>query len=174
MLELALNHIDELKRKFHNTWFDEKYMFYHEESFFDDIKISDDTWDKHQFVSLDKDGEIVGFIGYEINRQTYSCHSLNIINFSDKKAVFGMDLGQALVDIFERFNFRKLTFSVIVGNPIEASYDKMVDKYGGRVVGIFKEDTKLMDGNLYDEKFYEIMSEDYFRSKEKKDEEVIH
>lgn len=47
-----------------------------------------------------------------------------------------MDLGQALQDIFEKFKFRKLTFCVVVGNPIEKSYDKMINKYNGRIIGI--------------------------------------
>ena len=75
-----------------------------------------------------------------------------------------MDLGQALTDIFERFKFRKLNFSVVIGNPIEKSYDKMIDKYGGRIVGIYKQEIKLIDGEYYDEKLYEITREDYLKS----------
>ena len=50
-------------------------------------------------------------------------------------------------DIFERFGFRKLVFSVAVGNPIEKSYDKMMERYGGRVVGIFKEEFRCYGAN---------------------------
>ena len=49
----------------------------------------------------------IGYISYAVSRQTYSCNSLAIINFTDNKSVFGMDLGQALTDIFEKFKFRK-------------------------------------------------------------------
>ncbi len=91
-------------------------------------------------------------------------YGLGVINFSDNKIVFGMDLGQALNDIFEKYKFRKLKFSVFIGNPIEKSYDKMIEKYGGRIVGYYKEETRLIDGEYYDEKLYEITREEYLKS----------
>ncbi len=81
------------------------------------------------------------------------------------KLLFGIDLGQALIDIFDKFKFRKLRFSVIVGNPVEKSYDKMVQKYGGRIVGIYYKEQQLIDGEIYDQKLYEILRENYLNNK---------
>lgn len=67
---------------------------------------------------------------------------------------------------FDKFKFRKLTFSVIVGNPIEKSYDKMINKYGGRVVSIYSDETKLIDGEYYDVKLYEITRNNYLKTKD--------
>ena len=108
---------------------------------------------------------MIGYIGYHIDRSAEVVDVLNIINFPENRVVFGMDAGQALKDIFEKFNFRKLVFMVVIGNPIEKSYDKMIQRYGGRVVGIQKQQTKLIDGKFYDVKLYEILAEDYFRRK---------
>jgi RimJ/RimL family protein N-acetyltransferase len=91
--------------------------------------------------------------------------ALWIINFSDNKIVFGNDVRIAMDEIFTKYNFRKLTFSVVIGNPIEKQYDKLISKYGGRVVGTYKENVKLMDNRYYDEKYYEIFREDYLRQK---------
>ena len=55
-----------------------------------------------------------------------------------------------------------MNFSVVIGNPIEESYDKMIAKYGGRIIGIYKEDVKLTDGEYYDLKTYEILASEYF------------
>ena len=52
-------------------------------------------------------------------------------------------------------------FSVIIGNPIEPKYDRLIEHYGGRIVGINKEHVMLPDGELYDMKFYEIFRTDY-------------
>ena len=104
----------------------------------------------------------IGYISYSIARADNSVHSLNIINFSENKVTFGMDLRRALRDIFEKYRFRKLSFTVVVGNPIESSYDKLIERYGGRIVGISKVDVKLIDGKYYDRKLYEILAEDYF------------
>lgn len=87
------------------------------------------------------------------------------MNFIDDKMTFGMDLGQVLQDIFEKYNFRKLDFCVVVGNPIEKSYDKMVKKYNGRIVGTFKDDVKLIDNKYYDIKYYEVTKENYMGAK---------
>ncbi len=75
---------------------------------------------------------------------------------------FGIDAGNAIKDIFEKYHLRKIFFSVVVGNPIEKSYDKMIERYGGRICGYYREHTKLIDGRFYDEKQYEILEKDYF------------
>ena len=66
--------------------------------------------------------------------------------------------------LFEKYKFRKLKFSVCIGNPIEKSYDKMIEKYNGRIVGTYLKDAKLFDGEYCDRKVYEIFREDYLKS----------
>lgn len=163
MLDLALNHVEELQEKFRSIWFVDKYKFWNCTNYYEDFKVSESSWDYHQFVSLDHDGEIIGYIGYSIDRPSDLVDGLNIINFTDNKIVFGVDVGNAIRDIFEKFNFRKLNFCVVIGNPIEESYDKLIIKYGGRIVGTQKEQAKLFDGKFYDEKLYEITRSDYLK-----------
>lgn len=164
MLVPAFNYSEELKEKMASIWFDEKYKYYNFDTYYTALVIDEETWNRHQFVSLDNVGNIIGYISYNVNRQTYNCYGLAIINFTENKYVFGIDLGQALTDIFEKFKFRKLNFSVVIGNPIEKSYDKIINRYGGRIVGVYKQETKLIDGEYYDEKLYEITREDYLKS----------
>ncbi|WP_313578580.1 hypothetical protein [Lacrimispora sp.] len=163
MLDLALNHEEELKKKFRSTWFSEKYKYWTFTNYSDELQIAESTWVHHQFASLDSTGEVIGYIGYDIDRASDLVYGLNIINFTDKKVIFGIDVGNVLRDIFEKFNFRKLTFSVAVGNPIESSYDRMIGKYNGRIVGIQKKQVRLIDGQFYDRKLYEILAEDYLK-----------
>ena len=167
MLKNAKIYEDLLRYKFHETWFDDKYKYYNADVFYSDLVIETDTWNKHQFVSVTESGKVVGYIAYSINRQTHSAHSLEIINFTDDKIRFGLDLGQALIDIFEKFRFNKLNFTVVIGNPIEKSYDKLIEKYGGRIIGVSRQNARLIDGLIYDEKLYEITSSEYFSKKEK-------
>lgn len=159
MIDVAQKYTDVLKLKFANIVYDEKYKFY-SSGWFDEYKPSDTTWNTHEFVST-YNGEVIGYITYYINRNEYDVSGLKAINFSDNKIIFGKDLMKVLKDIFEKFNFRKLSFGVYVGNPIEKSYDKMINKYNGRIVGIKKEDSKLSDGKFYDFKIYEIFRKDY-------------
>ena len=57
MLDIAINHVDELKEKMTGTWFQEKYKFYNYDEYYRDLNIEDETWNAHQFVSLDKEGK---------------------------------------------------------------------------------------------------------------------
>lgn len=168
LLDVAIRHEEEVKEKMNNIWFQDKYKYWNFSTYFEKYKIDDTTWNKHQFVSLDSSGKVIGYIGYNVYRETYDCNGLSIINFTDNIVTFGIDLGQVLTDIFEKFKFRKLNFKVVVGNPIEKSYDQMIEKYNGRIVGIKRKDAKLIDGEYYDVKLYEIFREDYLRSKVKK------
>lgn len=165
MLDIAINHKERLQERIRETWFQEKYKFWNNCNYYEEQTISENTRERHQFVSLDSSGDVIGYIGYAIDRANDYVYSLNIINFTDNKAIFGMDAGQALKDIFEKFHFRKLCFSVVIGNPIEKTYGKMIKKYGGRIIGIKKEHCRLIDGQFYDEKIYEILSKEYFSRK---------
>lgn len=166
MIEPAIKYQDILRFKFREIWFEDRYKFYNGANYFEDWNVSESTWVSHQFVST-KNNEVIGYIGYQIDRGNEDVvYGLNIINFEEKPSMtFSVDLGNALTDIFEKYNFRKMNFYVVIGNPIEKSYDKMCERYGGRIVGIKRKNVKLFDGKLYDEKIYEIMREDYFNAK---------
>ena len=161
MLEPAIKYKDQLEELQYNIWFEDKYKFWNNDEYYDVINIEPTTWSKHQFVSV-HNGEVIGYISYSVSRTEHDVHNLNIINFSDNKYIFGKDVFQALTDIFHKYGFRKLSFHVIIGNPIEKTYDKLIKKYGGRIVGIKKEDVKLIDGKYYDIKMYEILASEYF------------
>lgn len=163
MLEPAIKYKDQLEKLQYNIWFNDKYKYWTCDVYYDTLTINSNTWNKHRFVSVIND-KIIGYIAYNIDRGNNSVNCLSIMNFSDDEMAFGMDLGQALKDIFEKYKFRKLNFVVVVGNPIEKSYDKMIKKYGGRIIGVKKEDVKLIDGEYYDKKIYEILATEYFNS----------
>lgn len=161
MLKPAIKYKDQLEKLQGEIWFSDKYKYWNSSAYYESIQVDDSTWCKHQFVSVVND-EVIGYIEYNILRVEHNVTSLSIINFSNNKVVFGKDLRRALKDIFEVYKFHKINFSVIIGNPIEQSYDKMIQKYGGRIVGVFKQDAKLIDGQYYDRKFYEILADEYF------------
>jgi hypothetical protein len=68
----------------------------------------------------------------------------------------------AIKDIFEKYRFNKLNFTVARGNPIEKTYDKLIKRYNGRIVGILEQEARLIDGRLYDVKEYELLADRYF------------
>ncbi len=166
MLEFAQNHEKELLKKMRWTWGKEKYWYYHRSSYMAPIEIDTDTWSNTQFVSLNSSGEVIGYLGYGVTQPERYVSYLAIINFTDN-ILFGMDVLRMLKDIFEKYQYKKIVFSVIIGNPVELKYDRLISRYGGRVVGIYKDHVMLPDGRLYDEKFYEILRTDYLKHRKK-------
>ena len=164
MLEYAKKHEPKLKELYWDIAFDPFYQFIDYSAFREDIKLPEDTYRQNDFVSV-WNGEIIGHITYSINRIANSVDSFGCVHFGKNYPyIFGKDLVTALKEIFEKFKFNKISFCVVIGNPIEKTYDKLVQKYGGRIVGIWKQDRRLLDGNLYDSKCYEILAEDYFNT----------
>lgn len=166
MLELALEHTEELKRKLQKTWLDEKYWYYNNGSYFEQLSLKADTWNNMQYVSLNPEGEVIGYLSYGIERECWYVNYLAIINFTED-IMFGIDVLHMVKEMFEKYKFRKVDFSVIIGNPAEKKYDRLIERYGGRIVGTFKQTVKLPDGELYDEKHYEIFRTDYLHHKKK-------
>lgn len=109
-----------------------------------------------EFVSIHNE-QLVGYISYSIDRSSNNCYGLRVINFTDNTITFGIDLYRAIKDIFYKYNFNKLKWSVAIGNPAEKGYNKLVTKFGGRVVGVYEEDIKLWDGTVVDTKIYEVL-----------------
>lgn len=163
MLQPAQKYESELKSLILDTWYDDKYKYFRANTYSSTMTFKDGNYNSHDFASINNDGEVIGYISYDLNRSDGSVYNLIIVNFTDEKLSFGRDLYKALSDIFLRYKFRKLMFCIVVGNPIEKSYDKWISKYGGRIVGTYYKDVMLDDGELYDRKLYEIFREDFLK-----------
>lgn len=160
MLDFAQNHEKELAKKMRDTWGKEKYWYYHRCTYFSPAVVKEDTWNDTQFVSLNADKEVTGYLGYGIDRECRYVTYLAIINFTGDIS-FGADVMRMVKDIFEVYCYRKIVFTVVVGNPVEKKYDRLIRRYGGRIVGIHKDHVMLPNGRYYDEKAYEIFRTDY-------------
>jgi hypothetical protein len=162
MLAYAKPYEDQVKKLFTAATFDMRYKFADLTVYREEKKIPDSTWEGHHFVSLQGE-QVIGYIAYWIDRVSNTVTGLHIMHFENKYPyTFSRDLIAAIRDIFEKFHFRKINFSVVIGNPIEPCYDRLVKRVGGRIVGIKKQEVKLIDGLVYDNKLYEILAEDYW------------
>lgn len=110
--------------------------------------------DTLQYVSVNSNGDVIGYMEAYIDNKINSISSLYVLNFYDKSMTFSKDFYAFLDTLLRRYT--KVSFSVVVGNPAETMYDRVIHKYGGRIVGI-KEDHVSIDGSLYDFKLYEIL-----------------
>lgn len=165
MLAPAICYKQELIEKYNKTWFNPKYFYFHY-GYGSGLNISKNNCWSHQFVSLSNiTNEVIGYIFYDISPNSHKAYNLAIVSFNDiPNFEFGKDVKQAVEDIFLKYNFNKLTFSVIQGNPAEKSYDNFIKKYNGKIVRILKYEIELQDNKLYNEKLYEIFKNDFIKS----------
>lgn len=170
MLVPAILYKEELQKTMIKTcWFNEKYKYFNQ-GFEVMEKIEEDTEKQHQFVSVNKDGKICGMLFYYVDRKTRSVCGLNAASFDVDPVTYGRDVLRAIDDIFNKFNFHKMCFGVVVGNPIERTYDRLCSKAGGRIAGYYRDDAMLMDGSYADIKVYEIMRDEYIKNRRKKND----
>ena len=171
MLKPAIEYKEEIQRLLKEAYYNdkEKFSYYNPscdyEFLLGDVKIEKNTMKKHQFVSIHNE-QIVGFISYNINLLNYRVYNMRCISFVNSMT-FALDLKRSIENIFEVYKFRKMNFEAFVGHPIESSYDRMVEKVNGRIVGIQKEHCKLSDGKFHDLKIYEILRKDYLKARGK-------
>ena len=170
MLDNGFKYVDELKKLYLDTWYDPKYQYFYGGSYRDPFSVSDEgDWHRREFVSINKDGDILGHISYAVDHEVNMALRFGAINFSNDKLTFGRDLMQVIDDIFCKFNMNRIEFSVIIGNPIERSYDRLVNKMGGRILCRRKQVAKTLNGTVCDDKLYEIMRTDYLEAKARRE-----
>jgi len=59
----------------------DKFKYWNCTPCYEQLEVDESTWNNHQFVSLDSAGDVIGYIGYQIDRLTNNVYGLNIINF---------------------------------------------------------------------------------------------
>lgn len=151
---------EEIKRNMWNVWYDENFQYYFGNRYRNDFKLSNDAG-SYDFAVIDESNNLIGYIGYYFDIDTNVISHFGAINFSDNKLLFGKAMFQVIEDCFLRYGANVLEWCVVCGNPIEKTYDKLSQKYGGRIVGIKKNRSKTLDGELRDMKIYEILREDF-------------
>ena len=162
MLEYAHYHTEALQRAFNEyVGRDEMLMFFFPCRFFQ-LKIEPDTSKKLQFVSVDKNKKVVGMYVMRVDWNAHYVYDFMFISFDQSNIAFSVDLARLVRKLFIEYEFRKIKFKVIVGHSIERAHNRIAKKYG-RVVGVFVEDIRLMNGRWYDVKHYELVRVHYLR-----------
>jgi len=145
--------------------FKDKYKYYNNNNYWNyEIELKKDSWNQVEMVSVDKNDKVIGYLCAYFERSSNKVSGIAAINFQDVSITFSKDFYKFLINLFEVHNANKIEWTVVVGNPAEKLYDKLIDRFGGMVVGINHKTTILGDGKLYDMKEYEIFKCDYERS----------
>ncbi|MDU5208011.1 MAG: hypothetical protein E6182_18810 [Clostridioides difficile] len=132
------------------------------------IELGTNNWDYFQYVSVDRNDNIIGYLEGRVDRTANYVWGLEFVNFTQNtNLTFSKDCKAFFDLIFETYKFNKVNWCVFVGNPAEEIYDKFIERYKGRIVGVYKDDFYTYDRELCDKKAYELMRRDYLNSKNK-------
>lgn len=84
MLELAVLHKDRLIELFRLSARNPKYKWFHStDGSYSDPDLTDDTWNREQYASLDSEGNMIGFIQADHCRAYNSVTDLKYISFTE-------------------------------------------------------------------------------------------
>lgn len=134
-----------------------KYKYYFDSHWHWDLIGAKTLWDRVELVSVDKENKLCGLFAAVLQRPENYVSALSIINFAEKPTfTFSNDLKRFIEILDNNIGCYKMCWSVNIGNPAEKMYDRLCEKLGGRIVGVFKQHTQLIDGTIVDEKRYEV------------------
>lgn len=163
MLKSAQNYINQIHDKYSAHMYDIDYQWYFGYRGTELPGIEDHTYNNWRFASVDENDNVIGYISYSLNQSANGCTNFAAMSFDRGNLEFVRDIKQSIDDIFLKYNFDRLDFSCISGNPVLRNYRHFVAKHGGREVGTYRKCSKLLDGKLYDSVLFEILKEDYVK-----------
>lgn len=163
MIAPALPYESQLQHLFLNAFNDDRYKFFNADNFHEKYEPLTTTWNAEEYVVLHpQSGDIIGYMKYRHDRQIRAVYSVQAISFSDQHSLlFVRELYKTMIRLLYKYNHSKIGFKVIVGNPAEKSYDRLVELLGGEVVGTMRDEVILRDHKLYDLKMYEVLNSDF-------------
>ncbi len=128
------------------------------------LGIRDNTEKNLQFVSMNRDGNILGYLVAVINWASNAVTHIGAMNFTGKvNFTFSKDIHRFLNDLFLKYGFRKVRFAGLSQNPAVNMYAKYAMKYGGKEVGRFREEVKIGD-QYCDMVTYEVFRECFIKA----------
>ena len=153
MLIPAVNRKEDVYVKFAEILYTEDYWYYVGWAGCHDIpKIEpeDDRWD---WISVDKTGEICGFMSYHIDPVTDRVSHFGIISFNHKSIIFAQDFKKKMDELVKEHH--TLEWRMIGGNPVKKHYDAFCKKYNGSCHE-YHDVCRDLNGKYRNEYVYEI------------------
>ena len=164
MLKPAQLYEQQLQEENIKSWYSSKNIFWnggHGESI---IELPEDNYDSHNFVSVDRNEKVIGYISYDVDWSAMSVSNFGAISFDKGSIMFAKDLYTSVCDIFEKYNMNRMSWWCYEDNPAIRGYRNFIKKHGGRECGYLRQYSRLQDGKLHDSVLFEILA-DEFRNK---------
>lgn len=152
MLIPALSRKKEVEIEFAKKMYTDDYFLYRGESHSFSIPKIEKTSDKYQWIMVDSDDKLVGYIEYTID-ETDCVSRFGMLSFDEGNPLFGRELFGVMKGLLKH---RRLEWLMLEGNPVKKHYDKFCQENGGSVFVLHK-CRKDREGKLRDLYVYEIL-----------------
>lgn len=161
MLKPAQLYQEKLQEENIKSWYKPENIYWNGWYGDSQITIMENNYDGHQFVSVDKDDNVIGYIAYNVDWAAMSADRFGIISFNKGSIEFAKDLYKAICDLFNVYHMNRVSWCAFVDNPAVRGYRNFIKKHGGRECGYHRQKVKLMDGKLHDSVEFEILAEEF-------------
>lgn len=161
MLKPAQLYKEKLQEENIKAWYKPENIFWNGGSGDSQIDIREDNYDCHQFVSVDKDNNVIGYIGYSVDWAAMSAWQFGIISYRKGSVEFARDVYKAVCNLFEVYHMNRIQWCAYADNPAIRGYRNFIKKHGGRECGYYRQAARLQDGRLHDCVNFEILAEEF-------------
>ncbi len=163
MLKPAQLYESELQKKNVETWYNTEYMYWNYGPCDCRIDIKDNNAEVHQFVSVDRYDNVIGYISYSIDWSAMSAGGFGIISFDRGNITFARDVYTAICDLFEKYHMNRICWCAYTDNPAIRGYRNFIKKHGGVECAYYRQVARLTDGKLHDSVEFEILASEFKR-----------
>lgn len=119
----------------------------------------DDEGYKHSYAIVDKEENLIGYIGYTIDWYSKSAYNFGLFSFDRGNPIIGYAINEVMETLIKKYHMHRIEWRMIGGNPVEKHYDKFCKLYNGRKIEL-KDVFKDREGNYHNDYIYEIILED--------------
>jgi len=158
MLVPAVLHKDEVLKKFSEFIYSYDYFFYTGYVGGHRLPNVDDSDDWEHWVSVDSDGNVLGYLAYFVDHVNDSVNRFGMFSFIRDSPVFVLDCYRRLEFLVK--NYRRVEWRMIGGNPVESAYDAFCEKHHGRK-HVLSAVVKDRNGIYRDDVVYEVLRDGF-------------
>jgi hypothetical protein len=105
-------------------------------------------------------GEVIGKFDILINTAASTILEIPVMTLSEKyRYIFAKDYMTFIRYLMQKY--RKMSFFVLIGSPVEKTYDRLAKILGWKIVGIMEKQVLNNKGEWNDIKYYEWINKNW-------------
>lgn len=154
MLKPAMMYKDMVEKKFAEVMYTDDYFFYTGYGYCHGLPIIKDEDNEFRWVSVDKEGNVIGYLGYWVDAVANNVSRFGLYSFDKGNPLFGKDVFNKFEELVKEYH--RIEWCGVGDNPVIRHYIKACEMHGGNYVVLH--DTVFHKGKYHDTYIFEIIS----------------